>query len=196
MNELLNLSRIALSYLEGNIVFDLGWTVAAASVALFFIINTQPELKEDKGFYTVIFYCTIAFSWMYMLCFLAVMPAKISNYMEEETALSVKLGRFYVEKCTLLEENIDNGLFSDKTNRLKCGDTVKNIPTDKYNDKVDAFYSMESLGNKSKKVVSSTKDFICINGNLFFKLDGGNVKFKEGEVESLIVNCALKRNEL
>jgi len=39
-----------------------------------------------------------------------------------------------IASCKLIEENINNGLFQENTNKLDCNGVIKNIPVGKYDE--------------------------------------------------------------
>jgi len=49
-----------------------------------------------------------------------------------------------IMSCKLVEENINNGFLSAKTNRIKCGDVIKNIDISDY--------------EKAKEIAASTDE--------------------------------------
>lgn len=48
-------------------------------------------------------------------------------------------GNYYLTQCKLIEINIDNGFFSDNTNKLMCNGVIENVSTNYYNSAVKSF---------------------------------------------------------
>lgn len=48
-------------------------------------------------------------------------------------------GKYWETECTLLEENVDNGFFSNDTNRLNCGGVIMNVETTDYNKAINVY---------------------------------------------------------
>ncbi|MEQ5736403.1 hypothetical protein ABN362_22335 [Providencia alcalifaciens] len=64
---------------------------------------------------------------------MVVLFALTSSYIE-----NVKAGEEY-SKCTLIEENINNGVFSANTNKIKCNSTIINVDMEKYNSGIKEY---------------------------------------------------------
>lgn len=52
---------------------------------------------------------------------------------------NVSKGEYYATQCQLIETNIDNGIFQSNTNKLKCGDVIKNVTVDEYQQAIQAY---------------------------------------------------------
>ncbi|MEX0425937.1 hypothetical protein KDV38_19810, partial [Providencia rettgeri] len=60
------------------------------------------------------------------------------DYIDNQKSLTDK-GQYYLSECQLIETNIDNGLFQSNTNKLKCGDVIKNVSVDEYQEAIKAY---------------------------------------------------------
>lgn len=63
----------------------------------------------------------------------------IFNVNEDELAAK---GKYWKTECRLIETNIDNGFFSNKTNRLDCNGTINNVDVFDYNSAVSAYENL------------------------------------------------------
>jgi len=102
-------------------------------------------------------------SLVFFVILLISMPANLTQAGRNANSELVMQGKYYIENCTLIEENINNGLFSDNTNKLQCGKTIKNITTSSYNNAVNAYKSVSVKTDQILLPLCPTrKDEICL----------------------------------
>lgn len=63
----------------------------------------------------------------------------IFNVNEDELAAK---GKHWKTECRMIETNIDNGFFSNKTNRLDCNGIINNVDAFDYNSAVSAYENL------------------------------------------------------
>lgn len=116
---MMNFSQIALSVLNS------GWFSLIFIIAIVWVFFPGNNFDFwDKLFLACI--CIISFTII----------ASMSYDSEQKL---VDSGKYYTENCVLIEENIDNGFFSKNTNKLQCGETLKNVTVNDYNNAIDAY---------------------------------------------------------
>lgn len=136
---MMNFSQIALSFLNSG-WFSVILFIMFAQLVLVYIpvLSHYFDIWDtDKG--RLIFRISMGIMALCAFIIASAILASIPASLHDSEQKLVDSGKYYTEQCVLIEGNIDNGFFSDKTNKLQCGKTLKNITVNDYNRAIDAY---------------------------------------------------------
>lgn len=138
----MDISQSALSIFKSE-AFNSGWIFLFLFIMFVLIENNVNAKFLDTGIGVVILMTIMCIggliSLFYFIISISSLPAYLTKYNKETNVTLVKEGEYYIQNCTLVEENINNGFFEENTNKLQCGKTLKNITVNQYNSAINAY---------------------------------------------------------